>query len=139
MAVKTWTNRVELECLRRIASKSMEGVVPVLAVDHQTPEVGTSRPFCINFLALGLGLCLLHLDAIGPRLGIDGFSGPKATKGPVQILKLASHGTLAAALSRGFGKAFSYLWLVGNGGMGYNYSYYYYHSSIPCEPKVGFA
>ena len=25
----------------------------------------------------------------------------------------------------------SYLWLVGNGGMGYNYSYYYYHSSIP--------
>ena len=26
---------------------------------------------------------------------------------------------------------FSYLWLVGNGGMGYNYNYYYYHSSIP--------
>ena len=25
----------------------------------------------------------------------------------------------------------TYLWLVGNGGMGYNYSYYYYHSSIP--------
>ena len=27
--------------------------------------------------------------------------------------------------------SFSYLWLVGNGGMGYNYNYYYYHSSIP--------
>ena len=26
--------------------------------------------------------------------------------------------------------ALSYLWLVGNGGMGYNYNYYYYHSSI---------
>ena len=26
---------------------------------------------------------------------------------------------------------FSYLWLVGNGGMGYNYNCYYYHSSIP--------
>ena len=25
----------------------------------------------------------------------------------------------------------SYLWLVGNGGMGYNYNYYYYHSSVP--------
>ena len=25
----------------------------------------------------------------------------------------------------------TYLWLVGNGGMGYNYIYYYYHSSIP--------
>ena len=25
----------------------------------------------------------------------------------------------------------SYLWLVGNGGMGYNCNYYYYHSSIP--------
>ena len=25
----------------------------------------------------------------------------------------------------------TYLWLVGNGGMGYNYNYYYYHSSIP--------
>ena len=25
----------------------------------------------------------------------------------------------------------SYLWVVGNGGMGYNCSYYYYHSSIP--------
>ena len=24
----------------------------------------------------------------------------------------------------------TYLWLVGNGGMGY-YNYYYYHSSIP--------
>ncbi|CAE7636308.1 dapk-1, partial [Symbiodinium sp. CCMP2456] len=63
VAVKTWANHVELECLRRIASTSMEGVVPVLAVDHDTPE------------------------------------------GPVQILKLASHGTLTAALSRGFGKA----------------------------------
>ena len=31
----------------------------------------------------------------------------------------------------------SYLWLVGNGGMGYNYNYYYYHSSIPFSPKVG--
>ena len=26
---------------------------------------------------------------------------------------------------------YSYLWLVGNGGMGYNDNYYYYHSSIP--------
>ena len=26
---------------------------------------------------------------------------------------------------------FTYLWLVGNGGMGYNYNYYCYHSSIP--------
>ena len=26
---------------------------------------------------------------------------------------------------------FSYLWLVGNGGMEYNYNYYYFHSSIP--------
>ena len=25
----------------------------------------------------------------------------------------------------------TYLWLVGNGGMGYNYNCYYYHSSIP--------
>ena len=25
----------------------------------------------------------------------------------------------------------TYLWLVGNGGMGYNYNYYCYHSSIP--------
>ena len=25
----------------------------------------------------------------------------------------------------------SYLWLVGNEGMGYNHNYYYYHSSIP--------
>ena len=25
----------------------------------------------------------------------------------------------------------TYLWLVGNGGMGYDYNYYYYHSSIP--------
>ena len=31
----------------------------------------------------------------------------------------------------------TYLWLVGNGGMGYNYNYYYYHSSIPYSPKVG--
>ena len=31
----------------------------------------------------------------------------------------------------------SYLWLVGNGGMGYNYNDYYYHSSIPYYPKVG--
>ena len=29
------------------------------------------------------------------------------------------------------GAVSSYLWLVGNGGMGYNYNYYYYHSSIP--------
>ena len=27
--------------------------------------------------------------------------------------------------------AFSYLWLVGNGGMKYNYNYCYYQSSIP--------
>ena len=25
----------------------------------------------------------------------------------------------------------TYLWFVGNGGMGYNYNNYYYHSSIP--------
>ena len=25
----------------------------------------------------------------------------------------------------------TYLWLVGNEGMGYNYNYCYYHSSIP--------
>ena len=31
----------------------------------------------------------------------------------------------------------TYLWLVGNGGMGYNFNYYYYHSSIPYLPKVG--
>ena len=28
-------------------------------------------------------------------------------------------------------RAMTYLWLVGNGGMGYEYNYYYYHSSIP--------
>ena len=31
----------------------------------------------------------------------------------------------------GFVDRFSYLPLVGNGGMGYHYNYYYYHSSIP--------
>ena len=37
-----------------------------------------------------------------------------------------------AASGLGFrGVGFTYLWLVGNGGMGYNYNYYYYHSSIP--------
>ena len=30
-----------------------------------------------------------------------------------------------------FANAFTYLGLVGNGGMGYKYYYYYYHSSIP--------
>ena len=37
----------------------------------------------------------------------------------------------------------TYLWLVGNGGMGYNYNYYYYHSSYrsllmnPIDPFKG--
>ena len=36
-----------------------------------------------------------------------------------------------AVLWREVLRACTYLWLVGNGGMGYNCNYYYYHSSIP--------
>lgn len=60
VAIKTSSNMSELEALKRIASQpALAGVVPVLAVEHQT--------FCNRF---------------------------------VQILQLASHGTLANVLER---------------------------------------
>ena len=47
-----------------------------------------------------------------------------------------SHLSLGKGLSASV-PGITYLWLVGNEGMGYNYNYYYYHSSIPYQPKVG--
>ena len=51
-------------------------------------------------------------------------SEQQRTSNPKALTQLGTRETLNPTLT--------YLWLVGNGGMGYNYTYYYYyHSSIP--------
>ena len=65
----------------------------------------------------------------------------KALSDHQSVPAYSARGHKAPALARGppwptrskppTGLAVTYLWLVGNGGMGYKCNYYYYHSSIP--------
>ena len=62
-------------------------------------------------------------------------TGPRTLRKPPKVLVQPPingySSTYFWSPSKGKVQGPTYLWLVGNGGMGYNYNYYDYHSSIP--------
>ena len=67
----------------------------------------------LKYVGFLQGVCVCRFSHLSCRV---------SSAGPVE-----AYGTLALVIDRDL----TYLWLVGNGGMGYIYNYYYYHSSIP--------
>ena len=72
-----------------------------------------------GYIANSMHSLLLYLKASSVRTQGFGWLGPLSCSSKLH----AGNSVLFCLLT--------YLWLVGNGGMGYDYNYYYYHSSIP--------